>query len=442
MKTLFNYFDRSSTYSNSVYETISDDSIWYKKGILNLNWMMPNQAKNVISRYNIQKSNPRPGVIKYMKDQNPPLPKDSEEMFPRNTWDLESLIGETEQQLMHKVYYDAANYVLKNTKRQHDILAIFQCSAKKPYYDHLRNKTEYYIPYKDYVDFACISNPGIIPIYMSQYYPYMYDEWNIPAEEKLDEIIDMTKKYRIVNMCRLIRFVRKMGYKKVMVLINNRFKQWIFDEMYDKNIAGAREWMHIVTNDSLRTNLSKKYPQLVKSHLLDVRTQGLGLTRKRFGTVLKSLVDAADKDDVDTIMKKRLGQIKESEASGYRIKTSVDWQDFLKKFKNSIGDNMANSKIDKGSNNLYYKSYYWSALDLLLLALDGDLVEDIDGEYWKLMKKLKNDKDFDNFGDFLFSYKPLLKVDGVEKDTLEAEAYEMGILRHKPKIKLKSSLFD
>ena len=287
--------------------------------------MMSNQAKNVISRYNIQKSNPRPGVIKYMKDQNPPLPKDSEEMFPRNTWDLESLIGETEQQLMHKVYYDAANYVLKNTKRQHDILAIFQCSAKKPYYDHLRNKTEYYIPYKDYVDFACISNPGIIPIYMSQYYPYMYDEWNIPAEEKLDEIIDMTKKYRIVNMCRLIRFVRKMGYKKVMVLINNRFKQWIFDEMYDKNIAGAREWMHIVTNDSLRTNLSKKYPQLVKSHLLDVRTQGLGLTRKRFGTVLKSLVDAADKDDVDTIMKKRLGQIKESEASGYRIKTSVDW---------------------------------------------------------------------------------------------------------------------
>lgn len=119
MKLLFDYLKQQPDplSNNSVSETISDDSIWYKKGILNLNWMMLQQARNVIKRYNIQKSNPRPGIIKYMKDQNPPLPKDSEEMFPRSTWNLDSLIGETEQQLMHKVYYDAANYILKNTKR-------------------------------------------------------------------------------------------------------------------------------------------------------------------------------------------------------------------------------------------------------------------------------------------------------------------------------------
>lgn len=424
---------------------VSDDSIWYRTGILHLNWLMPAQSKNIIKRYNISKTNPRAGVIRYMKATNPPIPKDSEEIFKRGTWDLDSLIGETEGQLMHKVYYDAANWVLKNHKKSHDVLTIMQCSSKKPYYCNQINNNNYYKPYKDYCDFACISNPGIIPIDVSQFYPYRYDEWNIPAEEKLDEIIDMTKKYRIVNMCRLIRFVREMEYKHVIVMINNRFKQWIFDEMYNKDIAGAKTWMHIVTTDSLRDRIADDYPQM--GSLQDTRTALMPETRKKFVTILKGLVSDTDAKEIAAIYKeiqtKSKAQTNESKGGDerYVIRQSLSYDDFLKKFKDEVKDNMSNKKVDKGSNNLYYKSYYWSVLDLLLMTLDGDLVEDIDGEYWKLYDRLSGDKDFEKFGEFLFAYKPLMKNDDVGLSTLENEAYDMGILRKKPKIRLNPSLF-
>lgn len=440
MKTLFEYLKENT---DIITESISDDSIWYRTGILHLNWLMPAQSKKIIDRFGIQKKNPRPGVIRYMKHDNPPLPPDSEEMFKRSTWDLDSLVGETEGQLMHDVYYKAANYVLKNHPRKHDILTIMQCSSKKPYSEHATNKSNYYVPYGDFTDFACISNPGIIPIDMSQYYPYRYDEWNIPAEERLNEIIDMTKKYRIVNMCRLIRYKKEMGYKHVIVLINNRFKQWIFDEMYNKNIAGAKDWMHIVTTDSLRDRISKHYPQL--KGLQDTRTNLLPETRDKYASILKSLVSERDSKEVARIAHERKANahIKESLINeDYTIKSGISYADFLKKFKAEVADNMSNSKVDKGNNNLYYKSYYWSILDLLLLAMDGDLVEDIDGEYWKLAKLLDDDKDFEKIGDFLFAYKPLLKVDNVNISTCENEAYEMGILRKKPHITLDPKLFD
>lgn len=447
MKTLCNYLKNINI---NLLESVSNDSIWYRTGILHLNWMMLDMAKNIVKRYRINKDNPRPGVIRYMKDQNPPLPKDSEEIFKRDTWDLDSLVGETEGQLMHKVYYKAANWIFKHHKKQHDVLTVMQCSSKKPYYDNHINKNNYYIPYKDYSDFACISNPGIIPIYVSQYYPYRYDEWNIPAEEKLDEIIDMTKKYRVVNMCRFIRFVKEMDYKHVIVLINNRFKQWIFDEMYKKDIAGCRKWMHIVTTDSLRDKIAKEYPQLKR--LQDTRTAGLSLTAQKYARILKSLYSNEEAQEIGKIAKERREKSKAKTNESllneslivekYTIKQSIPYADFIKKFKDEVHDNMSNSKVDKGDNNLYYKSYYWSALDLLLLAMDGDLVEDIDGEYWGLIKSLKKDKDFENFGDFLFAYKPLLKVDDVDMDTLKNEAYDMGILRSKPKIKLDKKIFD
>ncbi len=440
MKTLSQYIEDLCESTG----VVSDDSIWYRTGIFHLNWVMPVQAKRIIKNYNIKKDNPRPGVIRYMKDNNPPIPKDSEEIFKRRTWDLDSLVGETEGQLMHKVYYDAANWVLKNHKKQHDVLTVMQCSSKKPYYDNPVNKNNYYKPYGDFSDFACISNPGIIPIGVSQYYPYRYDEWNIPAEEKLDEIIDMTKKYRIVNMCRFIRFVRKMGYKHVIVLINNRFKQWIFDEMYSKDIAGAKSWMHIVTTDDLRDRIHDAYPKL--GVLQDTRTANLPQTTKKYKTILKGLVNSDDAAAIEDIYKERQAKAKrranESKDPGYSIRESISYSDFLKKFKDNIKDNMSDKSVDKGSNNLYYKSYYWSALDLLLMAMDGDLVEDIDGEYWKLHEQLSNDSDFEKFGDFLFAYKPLMKNDDVKQSTLENEAYDMGILREKPVIKLKDMLFN
>lgn len=450
MLDLYEYTLNNNDIDKLLLEDVSNNSIWYRTGIVHLNWVPQQQAKNIIKKYHINKNNPRPGVIKYMKDDNPPLPKDSEEMFKRSTWDLDSLIGETEGQLMHDVYYKAANYVFDNTERKHDILTIMQCSSKKPYYDNHINKNNYYQPYGDFSDFACISNPGIIPIYSSQYYPYRYDEWNIPNEEKLDEIINMTYKYRIVNMCRLIRFVKKMGYKHVIVLINNPYKQWLFNEMYKKNIAGAKEWMHIVTTDNLRDTIVKNHPELAKSGLIGTRTAVMRETRKRYERILRSLLDSDEKNEFNKVTKARDEHLKKQSSTAnesiinedYTIKTSVEYDDFLKKFKADIEDNMKSKDVDKGKNNLYYKSYYWTVLDLLLMALDGDIVEDIDGEYWKLMNKLSKDNNFEKLSDFIFYYKPLMKNDDVSVETIENEAYEMGILRKKPKLKLNQSLFN
>lgn len=442
---------------------ISDNEIWYRCGVHALNWMMTSQAKNIIDKYHISKSNPRAGIIRYMKDTRPPLPKDSEEFIHRSDWDLDSLVGQTEAQLMHKDYYKMAEHILSTRKPKSDVLTLFQCSSSKPYSNNAIYKNNYFNPYGDFSDFACISNPGIIPIDYSQFYPYHYDEWNIPEEEKLHELINMTQKYRIVNMCRFIRFVKKSGYKHVVVAIGNPYKQWIFDEMKKHNVAGCKDWMDIVTTDSLRTSIKDHHPSLGKSGgLLYTRTMIMPETRKKYERILRKLLDAEKLDDFNKTVKERNEHLKKNKKStneglngdmvgfiteswknpDYTIMKSLDYNDFIKKFKNNIKDNMASSKKDKGSNNLYYKSYYWTALDLLLMAMDGNLLEDIDGEYWKFFDKLVKDKDFLHMGGFLFCYKPLMDNDDVTQKTLESEATDLKLIWQKPEYKLSSTLFN
>lgn len=435
---------------------LSDNEIWYRCGVHALNWMMSAQAKNIIDKYNISKQNPRKGIIRYMKDTRPPLPKDSEEFIHRSDWDLDSLVGQTEAQLMHKDYYKMANHILSTRKPKSDILTLFQCSSSKPYSNNAIYKNNYFNPYGDFSDFACISNPGIIPIDYSQFYPYHYDEWNIPEEEKLHELINMTQKYRIVNMCRFIRFVKKSGYKHVVVAIGNPYKQWIFDEMKKRNVAGCKDWMDIVTTDSLRDTIKDHHSNLAKSGgLLYTRTMVMPETRKRYERILRKLLDAENRDEFNKAVKDRDEYLKKNKNNvsecfiteswkkpTYNIMKSLDYRDFIKKFKENIRDNMASPAKDKGSNNLYYKSYYWTALDLLLMAMDGNLLEDIDGEYWKFFDKLVKDKDFLHMGGFLFCYKPLMENDDVSQKTLENEAEELKITWSKPTYKLSSNLFD
>ena len=77
MRTLCNYLKNINI---NLLESVSNDSIWYRTGILHLNWMMLDMAKNIVKKYRINKDNPRPGVIRYMKDQKPSIT----ERFRRN----------------------------------------------------------------------------------------------------------------------------------------------------------------------------------------------------------------------------------------------------------------------------------------------------------------------------------------------------------------------
>ena len=186
----------SSLISESV---LSDNEIWWRCGVNQLNAMPRVQVRKIVSKYNISKTNPREGVIKYMTDAHPPLPKDSEEFIKRSEWDLDGVIGETEGQLMHKDYSRMMNHIFSTHKRKHDLLTVFQCSSSKPYYSNNLYRYNWYNVYDDFTDFACISNPGTVPIEYSKYYPYRYDEWSVVEEKKINKVVDISHKYDIVN---------------------------------------------------------------------------------------------------------------------------------------------------------------------------------------------------------------------------------------------------
>lgn len=434
---------------------ISDDQIWFQCGVHMLNTMESGWNNKIVKRYKISKSNPKPGIIRYMKDNYPALPKDSEEFIHRKDWDLDSLVGETEGQLMHKDYYKMANHILQTRKRQNDILAVFQCSSKKPYSSNHIYNDNYFKVYKSFIDFACISNPGVVPIEYSQYYPYRYDEWSRSNEEKLHKLINLTHKCNVVYTCRLIRFIRESGYKHVIVLMGNPNIQQYIDEMMKHNIANCNDWMSIVTTDAFRNAVIKHRPKLKDlKGLAYPRIPNFPETRKRFERLLRAQLEQDELEEFNKVVKARDEHLKKNKRTNesllfesqkepeYKMLKTINYDEFLKKFKNTIKDNMKDSSVDKGSNNLYYKSYYWTALDLLLLAMDGNLLEDIDGTYWEFMNKLVADKDFIHMGGFVFCYKPLMEHDNVSQETIEKEANDLKLIWKKPEYKLNSSIFN
>ena len=429
-------------------EGTSDNAILYRMGKYRLSYFPPDRAKSVIKRFRINKQDPRPGLIRYMKYDTVPIMPDKDEIIHRKDWHLNSLVGETEGQLLHPDYYKLNKHIVTNHKRHHDTLTIFQCSSKKPYTENRMLKSDYFSIYKDYTDFACISNPGIIPIEFCSYYPYRYDEWNVMAEEKVEDLIDLTHKYRIVNMCRFIRYVKSLGYKDVICVIGNPKKQWIFDTMLKKNIEGAKDWLHVVTNDTFRNRLAQKskYSKLASNGMFGTRIPGLPETRKAYERALKATLGGDEKDSFADLVKKndeRLAKGRSNRVNeNFTLKNSINYTDILKKFKESIEDNMKNGEVDKGDNDLYYKSYYWTALDILLIGLDEDIVEDIDGAYWDLVSSLTKDSDFEKLGDYVFAYKPLMKKDDVHMDTIKNEAYEIKLVKDDKDFKLDPKIFD
>lgn len=426
---------------------ISDDQILYTLGVHQLNSMPAPQGFKIAKKYKISKSNPKPGVIKYMKANHDPIMHDSEEFIHRKDWDLDGLVGQTEAQLMDKSYYIGTNAALKKFKPKHDILTVMQCSSAKPYSRNRVYTSQFVKPYHDYSDFACISNPGIIDFRASGYYPFRYDEWSLPDEDSVNDAVGISDKVDLVNMCRLLRYKEKCGYKHIIAYMPNPDEQILFDRIVKNNIAGGKDWCHIVITKQLRKKIYEKPSNrsLVKNNLMKTRMASQPETYEAYYKILRQCVAESDRKDLGEIWKEKkshYSSLKESESSQkYQVMDSLSYDDMISKFKNYVKTNKLDSDSGSSQKGQYYKKYYWSALDIMMIGLDGNLVKDIDKNYWDIRDRLDKDKDWDNFGDFLYIYKPFLGKAGINPKDFESEAYKLKLIRPKPSLDLKPKTF-
>lgn len=432
----------------------TDDAIYHRLGVLNFNAQNTGTRERIAKSLGMNHGNEYRCMIKFCKDGRSRLPRPSEEIIPRSKWHLDELVGETEHQLLHPDYYTAMNYMLQHWKPKHDILTICQCSSAKPYYDNKVYSTRLVRPYGKFTDFAAISNPGIIPYDLSNLYPWRYDEWSGQKEDAMKEIIDMNKKYRIVNLCRFIRFQRKMKYKHIITYIPRKAKQWVFDAVIGNNIDGLGG----VVKNGITENLRAKYKRDPKykdmQSFLSSRMGGFQETVDAYQCILASCLAGKDKEECNKIHRDQLdGNLDKDIAEDlmavdhstllesygqpdYKVITTLTYSEIMNRFKDYIEGNMSDPAIQKSDKGLYYKSYYFSVLDILLYGLDGNLIEDIDGRYHKLYGEIEKDDRWIPMGNCLFAYKPLLENDNLDINKLKEEADKLKLVWHKPKIKV------
>lgn len=264
---------------------ISEDEIFYKLALHKYNHYKKGQRNKylrLLEKYDIDPSNPREGLIRLGKTGLHPILPEEEEVIPRSEWDLEGLVGQTEKQLLHPHYETIMNYIYNNHQKKNDVLVIFECSNSKPYSHSYVLKTHFIDKLSDKCDFAVMSNPGVIPMEYSNYYPYRYDEWDHGQETP-----EIVEKYVEVNIQRTLSYVSHFGYKHVFVVMQHPHTQKLFDRMYRENIGGCRDWMTIVTNDEFRERYHQEYFPIFKHEGLSIaRMMNSKLLREHFKQVL------------------------------------------------------------------------------------------------------------------------------------------------------------
>ena len=293
-------------------------------------------------------------------------------------------------------------------------------------------KNNFFEKYDYFSDFACISNPGIIPLEFSHFYPYRYDEWDHYAEEE-----DIADKYVKVNIARLLHYVKTMGYKHVLVVMQNDHPQTLFNVMWKENIGDCKDWLHIVTDDRFRKAYHSKKDSTFGRGLAIQRMQGSPELRDRYERVLHSVLDESQEKDWKDLMKilnklysdseknegkKELEEWREEkdlhpiDTNQGKIKSfkrftpdsNVDskkvstYTKFIEDFCDKLEDRIEEAKKDKK----YHKRICFTVLDLLLMYWEEKELKDPDTEYWNMkaaLNKYKNN-DIINLKDFSYCY--------------------------------------
>lgn len=455
MKSLFDFISIQDIISESKSPT-SDNAIWYRLGIHKYKWFKPRQ-KDWDKKYNISKNDPRPGIIRMAKDIMVKPLKSNQEVISRGDWDLDGLIGESEKQLLHPDYWTMSQYIYDVHKKKHDVLTIFECSNAKPYSKQSAAKNNFFEKYDYFTDFACISNPGIIPLEFSHFYPYRYDEWDHYSEEP-----DIAEKYCKVNQARLIHYVKTMGYKYVLVVMQNDHPQTLFNQMWKENTADCHDWLKIVTNDAFRKSYHAKKDPTFGKGLAVQRMQSSPELRDRYERVLHSVLDKSQESDWKSLMKilnklysdssKHEGKKELQEWREERELKPIDTnQGKIKSFKRLTPDsNVEDSKVqtylkfiekiaksveekieDAKKDEQYHKTIAYTVLDLLLMYHEEKELKDPDTEYWNMKAALNkyNDSDLVNIKDYDYCYYFKSGLEG-------CEISEEDLLKHLDKLQV------
>lgn len=426
-------------------DIISDDAIYYviakhKYGnnSVTIKWDKDYNIKN------LNGTDKRKALIKAIKDKTPRILQDQRELIPRKYWDLTSLIGETEKQLMSQDYYTMMKYMRENNKRQHDILSILECSNAKPYCDMDVYKRVYLDKYRPFTDYCSGTAFGVVPFEYSMYYPFRYDEWNHTLEQE-----DILEKYTYVSKCRFLSYFKAMGYKKCVVAMQHLQNQKFLYEIWRDNIDNAKDWMYIVnTPEQFKKYCDKLLPEFDNNKgLVIMRLQSNPLFHKRYQRLLKKCLDADQQKDFDELLeildiesqteyKEKLKEFnKKHNIEPYDIyggsddtlklrpfKSDIDrdkvenYKEYFKKFLENVPKEYDSALKDEK----YHKHFIiFSILDVLMKKWDKKILEDIDVEYYNLKKAieetLSNNKDYIKLDWFIYCYKPLVDELGLEK---------------------------
>lgn len=460
--------------SNIIYESkspTSDNAVLYRLGIHKYMWAGSAPSRERWNKkYNISKSDPRPGIIRMAKDILAKPLKSEQEVIGRGDWDLDGLIGESEKQLLHPDYWTMQQYIYDVHERKHDVLTIFECSNAKPYSTQSIVKNIFLEKYDYFTDFACISNPGIIPMEFSHFYPYRYDEWDHYAEEP-----DIAQKYCDVNIARVLHYVKKMGYKHVLVVMQNDHPQALFNQMVKDNVDNCNEWLHLVTDDNFRKEYHEVADKKFGRGLAVQRMQSSKALRERYQRVLHKYIDSSREKDWKSLMDildKLYGSDKSAgrteleewreerklvpyDTTAGKVKSfkrltpesNVDsskveeYTKFIKKYCDELEDRIKKAK----SSEEYHKNIAFTVLDLLLLYWKDKTLKDPDTEYWNMkaaLNKLKHEdivelKDYD----YCYYFKSGLEGCEITEDDLLKSLDDLQVIQinkakeHNKKIK-------
>lgn len=449
MKSLFNFILEAAPKT--------DNTIYYKIGLNKFNWLTGERKNSAISKYNIRGDHYRQGIISFAKDVMVPILPDNEEIIHRDKWDLPGLIGETEKQLMHPDYWTMTEYILSKHKRKRDILTLFECSNSKPYSSNRAIRKNFLEKYGVFTDFASISNPGIIPMEFSHFYPYRYDEWDHFAEKE-----DIADKYVKVNASRFLHYVKTMGYKHVFVIMQHPAPQKALKWLYDNDIQGCRKWLTLVIDGQFRDKVEAKYKRKFGNMgLVITRMINFPEIREHYELLMKKELSEEDKkklEELQEINKNYKGSTKRDKIEEFNKKYGYDGIDNTKgtkdsfkrlteedtdaemvskysKFVKSFNDQLSDRIKALGDTKDYHKNrIYFTVLDLLLdYHKDADIIDDPDTRYWSMKAAINklNNPDLVNIWEYMYYYKSSLKELGIKEEDLIKNSDKLGVTQTK-----------
>lgn len=155
------------------------------------------------------------GLVDWVINDRGLIKDDCDEIIHRKDWDIPSLKGATHNQMYHPHFNIMKKHFFENYKPQHDTAVFILCSSTKPYNNN-QTINIYTEKSEGKADFFILSNPGVIPIEYSNYYPFRYYDW-----VEMEETPEVKKEYTRMIYERVKEWMDHFGYKRVISIVRH-----------------------------------------------------------------------------------------------------------------------------------------------------------------------------------------------------------------------------